>query len=151
MNVQGERRAYTLDERHHTATGIAPAITGTVRHVGAERARHDAQHGRQQRRRAPCRGASLRSPPYGVKRMTGKFLDIFGPDRGSQYCSKRYRKLLSNNALRCSMGRRATCYGNAVTESFFHSLKVELVHRERYTTRRMAQTRIFEYIEIFNN
>jgi len=76
---------------------------------------------------------------------------IVHSDRGSQYCSKRYQKLLSNNALRCSMGRRATCYDNAVTESFFHSLKVELVHRERYTTRRMAQTSIFEYIETYYN
>jgi putative transposase len=72
-------------------------------------------------------------------------------DRGSQYCSKRYQQLLSNNALRCSMGRRATCYDNAVTQSFFHSLKVELVHRQRYTTRRMAQTSIFEYIETYYN
>ena len=76
---------------------------------------------------------------------------IIHSDRGSQYCSRRYQRLISNNDLRCSMGRRANCYDNAVTESFFHSLKVELVHRERYRTRRMAQGNIFEYIETYYN
>lgn len=76
---------------------------------------------------------------------------IIHSDRGSQYCSKRYQKLIERNGLRCSMGRRATCYDNAVTESFFHTLKVELVHRERYLTRRMAQSSIFEYIETYYN
>lgn len=72
-------------------------------------------------------------------------------DRGSQYCSKRYQRLMESNGLHCSMGRRATCYDNAVTESFFHTLKVELVHRERYVTRRMAQSSMFEYIEMYYN
>ena len=76
---------------------------------------------------------------------------ILHSDRGSQYCSMRYQRLLENNGLRCSMGRRATCYDNAVTESFFHTLKVERVHRERYTTRRLAQSRIFDYIETYYN
>lgn len=48
---------------------------------------------------------------------------IIHSDRGSQYCSKRYQRLIVNNGLRCSMGRRANCYDNAVTESFFHTLK----------------------------
>ena len=76
---------------------------------------------------------------------------IIHSDRGSQYCSKRYQQLIKNNGLRCSMGRRANCYDNAVMESFFHTLKVELVHRERYGTRRMAKSRIFEYIETYYN
>ena len=76
---------------------------------------------------------------------------IIHSDRGSQYCSKRYQRLISNNGLRCSMGRRANCYDNAAMESFFHTLKVELVHRERYTTRRMAKSKIFEYIETYYN
>ena len=49
------------------------------------------------------------------------------------------------------MGRKANCYDNAAMESFFHTLKVELVHRERYATRRMATSRIFEYIETYYN
>jgi transposase InsO family protein len=76
---------------------------------------------------------------------------IIHSDRGSQYCSKRYQRLISNNGLRCSMGRRANCYDNAAMESYFHTLKVELVHRERYTTRRMAKSKIFEYIETYYN
>ena len=51
---------------------------------------------------------------------------IIHSDRGSQYCSKRYQRLIAVNKLRCSMGRKATCYDNAAMESFFHSLKVEL-------------------------
>ena len=76
---------------------------------------------------------------------------IIHSDRGSQYCSKRYQRLIKNNGLRGSMGRKANCYDNAAMESFFHTLKVELVHRERYTTRRMAISRIFEYIETYYN
>ncbi|MGY8795222.1 MAG: IS3 family transposase [Woeseiales bacterium] len=76
---------------------------------------------------------------------------IIHSDRGSQYCSKRYQRLIKNNGLRCSMGRRTNCYDNAAMESFFHTLKVELVHRERYATRRMATSRIFEYIETYYN
>ena len=76
---------------------------------------------------------------------------IIHSDRGSQYCSKVYQKLIKVMGLRCSMGRRATCYDNAAMESFFHSLKVELVHRERYATRQAAGSAIFEYIEIYYN
>ena len=76
---------------------------------------------------------------------------IIHSDRGSQYCSKRYQRLIKNNGLRCSMGRKANCYDNAVTESFFHTLKVELVYRERYTTRGRARSSIFEYIEMYYN
>ena len=76
---------------------------------------------------------------------------ILHSDRGSQYCSTRYQRLLTTHGLRCSMGRRATCYDNAAMESFFHTLKVELVHRERYATRRLATSSIFEYIETYYN
>ncbi len=76
---------------------------------------------------------------------------IIHSDRGSQYCSKRYQRLIKHTGLRCSMGHKGNCYDNAVTESFFHTLKVELIHRERYLTRRMARTSIFEYIETYYN
>ena len=72
-------------------------------------------------------------------------------DRGSQYCSQRYQQLIRSNGLYGSMGRKATCYDNAVTESFVHTLKIELVHWERYVTRRMAKTSILEYIETYYN
>ena len=76
---------------------------------------------------------------------------IIHSDRGSQYCSKAYQKLIKMTGLRCSMGRRATCYDNAAMESFFHTLKVELIHRERYPTRQAAKGAIFEYIETYYN
>ncbi len=76
---------------------------------------------------------------------------IIHSDRGSQYCSHRYQQLIKRNGLCCSMGHKANGYDNAVTESFFHTLKVELVHRERYGTRRRAQSSIFEYIETYDN
>ena len=76
---------------------------------------------------------------------------IVHSDRGSQYCSKRYQKLLQQNKLLCSMGRTGCCYDNAAMESFFHSLKVELIHRVSYTTRDRARQSIFEYIEVYYN
>jgi len=76
---------------------------------------------------------------------------IIHSDRGSQYCSKRYQRLIRSNGLRCSMGRKGNCYDNAAMESFFHTLKVELIHREHYTTRREAKSHIFEYIETYYN
>lgn len=76
---------------------------------------------------------------------------IIHSDRGSQYCSKRYQKLLANNKLLGSMGRKGCCYDNAAMESFFHSLKVELIHRESYMTRDAARQSIFEYIEVYYN
>lgn len=76
---------------------------------------------------------------------------IIHSDRGSQYCSEDYQKLIKSNGLRCSMGRRANCYDNAAMESFFHTLKVERTHRYRYQTRRQAKMSVFEYIETYYN
>lgn len=76
---------------------------------------------------------------------------IIHSDRGSQYCSRAYQRLIKVMRLRCSMGRRANCYDNAAMESFFHSLKVELIHRERYATRQAAKGATFEYIEVYYN
>lgn len=72
-------------------------------------------------------------------------------DRGSQYASAHYRRLLSENSITCSMNRRANCWDNAPMESFFASLKKELVHHEDYRTREEAKASIFEYIEVFYN
>ena len=72
-------------------------------------------------------------------------------DRGSQYASEHYQRLLGKHGITCSMSRRANCWDNAPVESFFASLKRELVHDERYTTREEAKASIFEYIEAFYN
>jgi transposase InsO family protein len=72
-------------------------------------------------------------------------------DRGSQYASDHYRRLLGKHGVTCSMSRVAQCWDNAPVESFFASLKRELVHHERYTTREQAKASIFEYVEAFYN
>jgi transposase InsO family protein len=72
-------------------------------------------------------------------------------DPGSQYASHDYRALLTKYQIQASMSRKGNCYDNAPMESFFATLKTELIHQRRYLTRREAQTDIFEYIEVFYN
>ena len=72
-------------------------------------------------------------------------------DRGVQYASEHYQTLLKQNDITCSMSRKGNCWDNAPMESFFATLKKELVHRERYQTRRQARQSLFEYIETFYN
>lgn len=76
---------------------------------------------------------------------------IHHTDRGSQYASNDYQRLLEANGLTGSMSRKGNCYDNAVAESFFATLKKELVHRARFRTRAEARARLFEYIELFYN
>ena len=72
-------------------------------------------------------------------------------DQGSQYASGDYQGLLSGAACINSMSRRGNCWDNAPVESFFATLKRELVHRCRYRTRSAARASLFEYIEVFYN
>ena len=72
-------------------------------------------------------------------------------DRGSQYASEHYQRRLAEERIACSMSRRGDCWDNAPMESFFASLKKELVHHEDYATRAQARASIFEYIEAFYN
>jgi len=72
-------------------------------------------------------------------------------DRGSQYASDDYQALLTHLQMCCSMSRTGNCYDNAPMESFFGSLKTELVHHCHYLTQAEAKTSIFEYIELFYN
>ncbi|MFS1891882.1 MULTISPECIES: IS3 family transposase [Vibrio] len=72
-------------------------------------------------------------------------------DRGSQYCSKDYRDLISNYNLRQSMSRKGNCWDNACVESFFHSMKVEAIQYEPIMTREQMRQTIFEYIEVDYN
>ena len=76
---------------------------------------------------------------------------IVHSDRGVQYCSNGYQQLLKANHLICSMSSVGCCYDNAAMETFFHTLKVELVHDEKYETREVAKTSIVEYIECYYN
>ena len=74
---------------------------------------------------------------------------IHHSDRGSQYCSNEYRNILEQFGLKASMSRKGNCYDNAPMESFWGTLKQELVHHRRYRTRQEATRDITEYIEIF--
>jgi len=76
---------------------------------------------------------------------------IHHSDRGSQYASADFQAVLSTHGLRCSMSRKGDCWDNAPVESFFGTLKQELVFHERYATRAQARQSIFDYIERFYN
>jgi transposase InsO family protein len=72
-------------------------------------------------------------------------------DRGVQYASSEYRALLARRRAEASMSRRGNCYDNAVVESFFGTLKTELVHHETFPIHEQARQSLFEYIEVFYN
>lgn len=74
---------------------------------------------------------------------------IHHSDCGLQYACGPYRKILDRYGIQASMSRKGDCYDNAPMESFFSSMKTELVHRAQFRTRREAKAALFEYIEIF--
>jgi putative transposase len=76
---------------------------------------------------------------------------IVHSDQGSTYASSDYRKLIKDEGLLCSMSRKGECHDNAVAESFFGTLKTELVDDEDYRTRAEAKQSLFNYIEVFYN
>lgn len=83
-----------------------------------------------------------RRPPPGL---------LHHSDRGSQYASGDYQRVLAQHRIVCSMSRRGDCWDNAVAESFFATLKVELVHDAVWATRAAARTELFDYLEVFYN
>ena len=76
---------------------------------------------------------------------------LFHSDRGVQYASADYRGALTQAGLVASMSRKGNCYDNAAMESFWSTLKLELVYRRDFQTRAQAQSEIFDYIEVFYN
>jgi putative transposase len=76
---------------------------------------------------------------------------LYHSDRGSQYASEDYRARLAERGITCSMSRKGNCWDNAVVESFFSSLKMELVHIRSFRTREEAKLALFEYMEVFYN
>jgi len=72
-------------------------------------------------------------------------------DLGSQYTGGEFQQFLQTHGIVCSMSRKGNCYDNAVMESFFGTLKKELVHQADYSTGDAARQAIFEYIEVFYN
>lgn len=85
---------------------------------------------------------ALRRPPRGC---------IHHTDRGSQYCSHDYQKVLRKHGLKASMSGKGNCYDNAAVESFFKSLKAEMIWRRNWQTSREVEVAIFEYINGFYN
>jgi putative transposase len=83
-----------------------------------------------------------RQPPRGL---------VHHSDRGSQYASLEYQQLLAQHGIIGSMSRSGNCWDNAVAESFFATLKIELVYQTQWNTRAQARSAIFEYIELFYN
>jgi putative transposase len=84
------------------------------------------------------------------RRLPGEGL-LAHSDRGSQYASDHYQTLLARHGITCSMSRRADCWDNAPMESFYASLKKELVHDADFATRAEARAAVVEYIEVFYN
>jgi transposase InsO family protein len=84
----------------------------------------------------------LRNPPKGL---------IWHTDRGSQYASYSHKKILIKYGIIQSMSRKGNCLDNAVAESFFHTLKTELIYQINFYTKEQAKKAIFEYIELFYN
>lgn len=76
---------------------------------------------------------------------------LWHTDRGSQYASDSHRALLKQHGIQQSMSRKGNCWDNAVSESFFHTLKTELIHHQTYRTHAEASQAVFEYIEVFYN
>ena len=93
----------------------------------------------------------LRAVKQALWQRTIKTDIIFHSDRGSQYASKKVKELLAKHHITQSMSGKGNCYDNAITETFFKTLKVELVYFEKYQTRQQAHSNLFEYIELFYN
>lgn len=87
----------------------------------------------------------------GQRRRGGGVYPMIHSDRGSQYASTVFRERLEASRCRQSMSRRGNCWDNAVAESFFSALKLEVVHQSRFKGRQEAVDEVFDYIEVFYN
>ncbi len=76
---------------------------------------------------------------------------IVHSDRGSQYCSHDFVHLIKKYQLTQSMSKKGDCFDNAAMESWFHSLKVEAIHHQRFTTKQQVRSTVFDYIEMYYN
>ena len=96
--------------------------------------------------RKPPKGCTHHSPSRGLQANPCRAVD-----RGSQYCSHEYQKLLRKHGFKASMSGKGNCYDNAAMETFFKTIKAELIWRHSWQTRRDAEVAIFEYINGFYN
>ena len=96
-------------------------------------------------------GLILEALDMAVSHRARKHDTVIHSDRGVQYRGNEYQEALQKHGLRSSMSRKGNCWDNAVMESFFSRLKVELIYAENYRTVEEARAGIFEYIELFYN
>ena len=152
--------AENLLERHFTATAPNQVWVSDLTYIPTEEgwlycaAHKDLWNGeiagyalgaritRQLVEQSLLKALRVRRPPKGL---------IHHSDRGSHYCSPKYRKLLERLGMLPSMSRKGNCWDNAPMESFWGTMKNELVHHRRYKTREEAIRDIVEYIEVFYN
>lgn len=87
----------------------------------------------------------------GRQNLTAGWDILSHSDRGTQFASEEYRECLKKNKIRASMSRKGNCYDNAFAESFFATLKKELIYRNHYKTKDEAKKAIFEFIEVWYN
>jgi len=97
------------------------------------------------------RGLALDALAMALKQRQPSSGLLHHSDRGSQYASHEYQQLLARYGILSSMSRSGNCWDNAVAESFFATLKLELVYQTRWATRAEARSAVFEYIELFYN
>ena len=142
------RRVRTTDSRH--GLPIAPNLLGRNFFAAAPNlySRRIVGWAMADHLRADLPLAALKMAISGQRPGAGL---IHHSDRGVQYASADYRKVMQSAGFRASMSRKADCYDNAPMESFFHTLKTELVHHRHYATRAEAKRDIFAYIEGFYN
>jgi transposase InsO family protein len=86
-----------------------------------------------------------------IAKRNGKVTPLVHSDRGSQFASDLFRAELKLRSCPQSMSRKGNCWDNAVAESFFSTLKTELIHHEKFKTKKEAEEKIFDYVEIFYN
>lgn len=85
-----------------------------------------------------------------ITRQPGPGL-VHHSDRGAQYASELFQQIISQHGYQCSMSRKGNCWDNSVAESFFRTLKSELIYQQKYESRAQAKGAIFEYIEVYYN
>jgi len=97
------------------------------------------------------RDLAIRALKIAVALRSSTHGGIHHTDRGSQYCSHDYQKILRQHGFQASMSGKGNYYDNAAVETFFKTIKAELIWRRTWETRRQAETAIFQYINGFNN
>jgi len=101
--------------------------------------------------RTMTRELAIKALKCAIKRHCPAGGIIHHSDRGVQYCSNDYQELLKKHNFTCSMSRKGNCYDNACAETFFSTLKMEMIYLERFQTREEARRAIFDYIEAYYN